>query len=71
VQEVNTKRAKICLPPALCVAVIYRQTLRKAQENQRAYNMRLTYQQNKTTSSDTRDLGSTLGEAKIKIMILL
>jgi len=42
VQEVNAKRAKICLPPALCFAVICRQTVRKTQENQRAYNMRLT-----------------------------
>jgi len=31
VQEVNTKCAMICLPPALCVAVICRQTVRKAQ----------------------------------------
>jgi len=42
VQEVNAKRAKICLTPALCVAVIGRQTVRKSQENQTAYNMRMT-----------------------------
>jgi len=36
VQEDNAKRAKICFPPVLCVAVICRQTVKKAQENQRA-----------------------------------
>jgi len=43
VQEVNVKRAKICLPPALCVAVICRANREKSSRNQRVYTMRLTY----------------------------
>jgi len=71
VQEINTKRAKICLPPALCVAVICRQTVRKAQEIKELTLCDCRIEQNKTKSPDTRNPGSTLGEAKVKIIVVL
>jgi len=71
VQEVNAKRAKICLSLALCVAVICRQTLRKTQEIKELTICEWRVDQNKTTSPDTRDPGSILGEAKVKIMMVL
>jgi len=71
VQEVNTKRAQICLPPALFCCSNLQANREKTQEIKELTICDWRVDQNKTTSLDTRDTDSTLVEAKVKIMIVL